>query len=338
MAGVIGAAAFSGSSLGQNITVQEPDRPTSGPVPEWARRMAIDPESPASRAYAAQQKQRIEAERELKKIRHKHFGVVKVTEIRQAGIAKLREYTDPAIYPSLVSIFKDEGLDVRTALLDHFADRHTEEGDAAMAWMAVYDKDTGIQAAARDRLLSRRSESGQNSRLVKLVVYGALQSENEHAIAGAADLAAGLSMTDAIPWLIAAQVGGGGAGAGSGEADRDGDLGWIVVGKQVAFVSDLTPVVSESAVGFDPQLSTITEGVLLRVHDAVVITYRTEVHNSLVGLSSASWGQPTKGLGWDQKAWENWYRREYVPCITDLAARTEADKRKETSDTPDQPK
>lgn len=57
-----------------------------------------DPESPAMRIYAQQQKRRIETEKELKKLRHKHFGSMAVGEIRQAGIARLREYTDPAIY------------------------------------------------------------------------------------------------------------------------------------------------------------------------------------------------------------------------------------------------
>lgn len=309
---------MAGLAPGQAITVQEPDKPTSGEAPEWAKKLAIDPEHPATRAYAAQQKKRVEAERELKKIRHKHFGSMRVTEIRQAGIAKLRTYTDSALFPSLVGIFKNEALDVRTALLDHFTDQQSDEGDAAVAWMGVHDADPNIRAAARDRLLATKSRSGENSRLVKLVVYNALQSENEQAIAGAADLAAGLDMTEAIPWLIAAQVGGA-AGAGTGAQDREGDLGWIVVGKQVAFVSDLTPIVSESAVGFDPQLSVITEGVLLRVHDAVVITYRTEVNNALIGISSRDWGRPTRGLGWDSDAWKRWYREEYIPFRVERA-------------------
>ena len=278
-------------------------------VPDWAKRMAADPESPAMRAYAAQQKQRLEVERELKKLRLKHFGSITNVEIRQAGISKLSEYTDPAIFPSLVEIFHDEKDDVRFAVLDHLADQRSEEADVCLAWIGVHDKSPELQAAATKRVATRVSETGGTvpSRIA-LVVYTALRSSNESVIAGGAQFAQGIGFTNAIPWLISAQL-----GRVQSEPDRDGDLAWIVVGKQVAFVSDLTPVVAESAVAFDPQLSVVTEGVLLRVHDAVVITYRTEVHNALIGLSEHDWGRATRQLGWDQDAWREWYTKEYVP-------------------------
>ncbi len=49
----------------------------------------------------------------------------------------------------------------------------------------------------------------------------------------------------------------------------NGQTSNIYVATQVAFVSDLTPVVSESAVGFDPTLNTVNEGVRLLVEGTI---------------------------------------------------------------------
>ncbi len=64
----------------------------------------------------------------------------------------------------------------------------------------------------------------------------------------------------------------------------------------------------------------ITQGTLLRVNDAVVTTYRTEIHNSLVGLSSRYTGRPTIGMGWDQDKWWKWYQEEFLPLKRARAA------------------
>ncbi|MFZ4429833.1 MAG: hypothetical protein ACOYPS_05695 [Phycisphaerales bacterium] len=49
----------------------------------------------------------------------------------------------------------------------------------------------------------------------------------------------------------------------------NGQTSNIYVATQVAFVSDLTPVVSESAVGFDPTLATVNEGVRLVIEGTI---------------------------------------------------------------------
>jgi type II secretory pathway component GspD/PulD (secretin)/tetratricopeptide (TPR) repeat protein len=49
----------------------------------------------------------------------------------------------------------------------------------------------------------------------------------------------------------------------------NGQTSNIYVATQIAFVSDLTPVVSESAVGFDPTLATVNEGVRLLVEGTI---------------------------------------------------------------------
>ncbi len=49
----------------------------------------------------------------------------------------------------------------------------------------------------------------------------------------------------------------------------NGQIANIYVVTQVSFISDLTPVVSESAVGFDPQLAAVSEGVVMLVEGTV---------------------------------------------------------------------
>lgn len=310
----LGVAAAAALTIAPAVQGQPPADPQARPSQTV---VVADPDSPAMRAYSQQQKRRIEVEKELKKLRHKHFGSIAVAEIRQAGIAKLREYTDPAIYPSLIEIFKSEADDVRSALVEHFADLKSEAGDAALAWMAVHDRDASMRRSATDRLLGRTSELGQVPDSVKLVIEGSLKKENDQVVTAAGQLAQGLNVLEAIPWLISAQFGGGGGSSNAlAGADRKGDLAWIVIGKQTAFVSDLTPVVSESAVAFDPTMSVITEGVELRIQDAAVVTYRTFIHGILVDMSTRDWGKPTGGLGWDPNAWKRWYLEEYRPFLT----------------------
>lgn len=275
----------------------------------------------AEREFAAARKRIRTIEQELRKLRRAHFGTIKRVDIRQEGLAKLRTYTDPAVFASLIEIFKSDGEDVRLAVLDIFTDAKSDSGDAALAWVAMTDRDEKVKAAALDRLQRRLADVGGVSDRINLVVLKALRSGDEKQMAAAAELAQNIGLYEVIPWLISAQVSGapsGGGGGGNGQGQ--GDLAFILIGQQTAFISDLTPVVSESAVAFDPQVSVITQGTLLRVNDAVVMTYRTEVHNSLIGLSSRYTGRPTIGMGWDQDKWWNWYRDEFLPLKKARAA------------------
>lgn len=281
----------------------------TGPAPE-----IIDPDSPVGRQYAAQQRRRVDMERALYKIRARYIRDIRNPELRQIGITKIRDFTDPAVFPSLLKIFGREGDDVRVAILDHLADQKTAQADAALATAAVYGDTAPYRKQASDRLIRRTGEAGGVPYYVRATIAGALRDGSNDVLASAANLANVLDLVDAIPMLINAQIGGGttaqlGTGGGG-----DTSLAYILVGKQQAFVSDLTPIVADSAVGFDPTLSVVTEGVVLRVIDAVVLTYRVEVHTALVGLSSRAWGQPTDRLGWDNKAWERWYVKDFKPA------------------------
>lgn len=285
--------------------------------------------------------------KELRRIRLKHFGQIYNTEIRQLGIAKLREYNEPKFYPFLLEIFGREKKDVQGAVLDLLADQKDERADTTLAYAAIFEKDEWFRKEAAKRLVKRTEEyrkeqadkakeaapalqtptaaksdvpalpPGVDSGIpwrVKAVIVNGLKQKDDTVAAAAAGLAADLKVFDLIPAMINAQLNAPtGSGVGVGQSD-DSALAYILVGQQQAFVSDLQPVVGDSAVAFDPQLSVATSGTVLRVIDAVVITYRTEIHYSLNRLANSGWdGRRTDSLGYDQKAWHDWYTKEFLP-------------------------
>ena len=260
---------------------------------------------------AQHQKRRSEAEKELKRLRYTYFRSVRNTEIRQIGIQKMRQYTDAALYLSLIDIFRGEDEDVRNALLDHFFDMQNELADATLAWIAVFDKDKSFRDGATSRLLERTKEGGRVPQAIKSLIAEALRESHADEMGYAADLANELSLYEVIPALISAQVSP--RRRPSSTRDRGGVLGSILIAQQRVFVSDLTPIIGDSAVAFDPQLSVVTDGVYLQVSEAVVTIYHGVVHNALVDLSSRAWGKPTRKLGWDPEAWRTWYNDDYLP-------------------------
>lgn len=293
-------------------------------LPEWMQRFVPEVDSPAAKAYAKAQKTRAQTEKELKQLRAKYFRQTRNLETRQVGFSKLHEYTDAALYPTLIELFGSESTDVRDALLDHFASMKTDEADASLAWCAVMHADKGMRQAATTRIQKRVTEAGKASNRVQTIIATGLKQTDNGKVAAAAQLASALKLYEAIPMMINAQVtqsGGATQAADGGEAA----LAYILVGQQQTFVSDLTPIVGDSAVGFDPTLSVLTEGTIMRIIDAVVITYRTEVNAALIALSSEGWGgQPTAQLGWDNRAWREWYAHEFVPYRKQLDARAAA--------------
>jgi hypothetical protein len=146
---------------------------------------------------------------------------------------------------------------------------------------------------------------------VARVVAEGLRTRREHTMAAAADLASVLGMFEAIPGLIAGQVSGAGFGGGAAGTDRTGDLAWIMIGQQQTFVADLTPVVGDNAVGFDPTLGVVTEGVILRIKDAAVYAYSFDVNSALVAMADTAMGlgdgQSTASMGFDTEKWMAWW-------------------------------
>jgi hypothetical protein len=314
-------AAWPTLAAGQ-VTVQP--NPAGTPAPAWAEQQVPNPDDPRVQEYAKRQKRRVEIERDLKKLRAEYFRNIRNKDIRQAGISKLTRMEackDPALYPSLLDIFQGEGADVEGAILDLLAEQKSGEGDTTLAWVGVFGKSKEFRAAATERLKRRIREAraagaaaGTTDQIKSVVAMGLRRGNRDHELSAAANLADALDLVEAIPMLISAQIGTpqtqvAGSGGGGGEHS----LGWILVGTQTAFVSDLTPVVGDSAVAFDPEVSVITEGTYVRVFDAVVVTYRTEVNSALIRLTSRAWGQPTDKLGWDNNKWREWYTGTFLP-------------------------
>lgn len=259
-------------------------------------------------------------EQKLRKLNSEYFRGIRNVQIRQVGISKLREFDDPGVWPTMLDVFKRSDNDVHSAILDMFYDAANDEGDATLAWIATFEKNEAMRTGAADRLESRLKAAEKPSDRIESVIAYALKSDDNKTLENAANLANKLGIIEAIPGLINAQIQGTTVASDRGTGGEY--LAYILVGQQISFVSDLTPVVGDSAVAFDPTVAVATDGVVLAVGDAVVTTYRLEVHNALVGLSSAAWGQSTQGLGWDQKAWQDWYTDEFVPY---LAAKKEAE-------------
>ncbi|USN99450.1 MAG: hypothetical protein H6810_01890 [Phycisphaeraceae bacterium] len=304
----------------------------------------MDPESPEARAYAALRREQKAIERELNSIRVRHFGTLRNVERRQIGLMKIRHFTSAAALVVMTEAFDDEQPDVREAVLDHFASLANADGDAALAWEGVHGEDEWYRERARELLVDRmaRMEKSQESGAaaegenaasdaaagedneevvsarIRGIIAGALSQDDDNAAVAAGRLAHMLRLYEFIPMMATAQV-----ARPAGGQDRTGDLAWIMIGRQQTFVADLVPVVSNAAVGLDPQIGVVSDGVMLRVHDAVVTVYRTDLYRELVAMTSDAWGRPTDALGYNPDAWGEWYTKEFVPFLTAKADATE---------------
>jgi len=228
--------------------------------------------------------------------------------MRAIGIRRLREYTDPASFELLTSLFFDEDDETRDAVLVHLASLDTPEADAAIAWEAVYNEKAKHRAASLETLVEL-SDLRPTPTLVTDVVRSGLRERSDAPAEAAAHAAASLRLFELIPLMASAQVAGGQA------ADPQGDLAWIFVGSQQTFVADVQPIVSNNTVAFDPQLAVVSEGTILRVSGAYVAIYRVAINRSLIGMTSEAWGRSTASMGYDTGAWHAWYDNEFKPFL-----------------------
>ena len=293
--------------------------------PRWLAGLAKDPESPEMREYARLRKEHVAIERQLKRIRHQYFGSAKDTPRRQEGLAHLLSFNDESTFEPLIQVLGCEGEDVARVLLETFAKANSHSGNACIAWLSVHGCDASTRELAREKLRETFDGTGETPTGVSMVLYSGLRSRKESVRNAAAVTIRDLQIISAIPWLIASQISGG-ADMGSVDRGEDGDLAWIAVGTQQAFVSDLTPVVGPSAVAFDPQLSVVTTGTLLRVQDAIVYEYHYEIHNPLVELTSALTETSTRQLGWNASQWNAWFKDEFPALHAAKLARDAAAK------------
>lgn len=252
-----------------------------------------------------------EAERDVRQIFARFFKRTRNPKMHAQGWAELSRFMrDPRVYDLLFELFDDRPFEMRRELVELFVGQGTDDADVAIAWAAVFNADERMRTWAAGRLVERVGE-GEPSRRVQRVLELGLVSGGDDPAAAAASLARQFGLVRAIPYLIQAQA------EPQRRGVRQGAIAQIVVGTQQAFVANLTPVVANNAVGYQPTIGVVTNGVVLRVMDAVVWSYRTEVHCSLVDLTSSVWGQPTGGMGYDQAAWFDWYENQLKPMLAE---------------------
>ncbi len=258
--------------------------------------------------------------RDMQVIRNRYFNGVRAEGVRAAGMERLRELAkDPLSLPIMLDVFQGEPDKLRVQIVDMIASLETDATDATIAWIAMTEQNAPMKRAAANHVEQRTAQrKGDVPIGVQSVIAAGLESADNDRAAAAANMALGLRLYEAIPSMIQAQV----RPSNAGEPGA-GALAQIVVATQRAFVSDLTPVVGQGAVAFDPTVSVVTDGVVLRVMDAYVITYRTYVNSSLVGLAKQL--RPNTNfaaMGYDQAKWAQWYKDEGEAAIA--AARIEA--------------
>lgn len=252
-----------------------------------------------------------EAQQEVRQIFARFFKRTRNPKMHEQGWAELARFTnDPRVYDLLFELFDDRPFEMQRGLVELFVKQGTDDADVAIAWAAVFNEDERMRTWAAGRLVERVGETEPSHRVQRVLELGLLSGKDDPAIASS-NLVRQFGLVNAIPYLIQAQ-------AEPERRDvRQGAIAQIVVGTQQAFVANLTPVVANNAVGYQPTIGVVTNGVVLRVMDAVVWSYRTEVHNNLVGLSSQAWGQPTGSMGYDQTAWFDWYENEFKPSLAE---------------------
>ncbi len=288
---------------------------------------SIARQAPEGPAFAAQRKRAMEFERTLNRIRVKHFGSVRVPDIRKDGVEQVRtaltkfaietnQATGAPIaecfaegYTPLLEIFEREAPDVRLAMIDLITERPSPQAQAALAWVACFDASSDMRAGALEGLQALALDGGL-AEGAKIALAHALRAGTDEQAIAAAGAAESLKILEAIPLLIAAQV-----APANRAAQRAGPKAFIFVGTQRTFVSDVTPVVGTSAVAFDPTVSTLNTGSLLVIHDSLVTSYRSEVHAALVRMTTEAWGRSTEYLGYDLAGWSAWYERNLRPAL-----------------------
>lgn len=269
--------------------------PATGAVPPLVNRSVLQVPAELSTNVSA-----TEWDRRARALKSGCFGPRKGAA-RARGFAQLADWTDPSSWSPLWKVMREEGDDVRLAVLDHFASQGGL-GQAQLAQIAIRDDDPAMRHEASRRIPRPAGPE------VLAVLDEALRSPT-HAIANQAGLLAGrVDAFGAIPALIFAQ-------ATVDEARSKADLAWIAIATRQSYVANVIPIVGNSSGAFQPVIGSVASGVVMRVQDAVVYTYRADVHNALVSLTTRDAGRATADFGWDMRRWWTWFNTEYVPAM-----------------------
>lgn len=246
----------------------------------------------------------------LESIRRTNLGRMRKPETRASGLEQLRSLDDPGFLYAMPEVLADEAEDVRRTVVEHLA-TSGPSGQAALAWTAIH----GTTSAMREACLA--SLRGPAAAETLAVLQTALRGGNHRTIDRAGRIAGVMDAWPAIPHLVATQY-------SADRVRRKSDLAWIAIGTQRSYVQNLIPVTGDGSGAFQPVIGQILEGFVMRVMDAVVVIYRTEVHRSLVGITSRATGSDTSGNGWSFTAWRDWYNDEFL-AIADEQATEAAD-------------
>ena len=120
--------------------------PEDGYIPPSVR--LVEQQSEAQRAYRAKMRG---YRQQIRRIRHEHFGEMRVAEIRREGLDRIRQFTDPAAFAVLIEELSDQNDDVVLGVLDHFQSQG-EAGQGALARVALAHDDDAIRNEATRRL------------------------------------------------------------------------------------------------------------------------------------------------------------------------------------------
>ncbi len=140
-------------------------------VPLIDRLFGPTPAELARRGQAREYRQQIRA------IAHRCFGS-RPEALRDAGLAELAEFTDPVAFLPLIEELRREDDRVRLSVLDHLAGQG-DQGQAALAWVAVRETDATLRTEAQSRLVAPVSSP------VLAVLDDALRSGEHQVVANA---------------------------------------------------------------------------------------------------------------------------------------------------------
>jgi len=238
------------------------------------------------------------AHAQITAIRARNFGSAG-PKMRAAGIEAMRTMTDPAAFEAIYGALKGEAAPVKLAMLDHFA-AQGDEGQYALACIAMQDADKAIRSEATRRIRKPPSMA------VLAALDEGLRSDDHQIVNYAGLLAGSVHAIEALPALIFAQF-------AQSATQKRGDLAWIAVGKTTSYVANVIPVVGDNSGAFQPVIGQVIEGVVMEVQDCIVTTYRGDVHDALVAMSTFDSGTDTAQLAWNMHSWYKWFNEQYVP-------------------------
>jgi len=294
--------------------IARPTPPTAGPgapLPEEFRRTSISPALLAPLPTTGGVPRMVPArvrpgtaedwathDRRYALLRMQQLRAGSAPATRASGLAAIRECKDPSAFESMYGALKGERHDVQMAMLDAFA-VGGDEGQYAIASMAIQSADKGVRAEATRRLTLPPGPGALAA------IDDGLRAGDHEWVNNAGVLAGAVHAIEAIPQLIFAQY-------VQQPTEERGDRAWIAIGKTTSYVQNVVPVTGDNSGAFQPVIGQVYEGVVFRIQDCVATVYHGGVHDSLVAMTTYDSGMDTAGIGWDMRAWRTWFDTTYV--------------------------